>query len=403
MTDSEKIELDEVISGEFALKDIVPDAIDTLEQASDILANQAEALFERCRGAIAGSVEVVAPDPVAQTLALRDFSALIEGCPQLVEPPLLEEIITLVLDTQRPDGALAENITFAGEPLYTTPYDDPNGRDALDTPQAAVNLVWHAFAFSGNIAFVRDTLSPLTRALEALPRNSETGLVFTDPDSDNSRHCSMGTERLRKRGDLLIASLLYARACWQMGDLYQSTGEDGQADMWRAEGDLAAKRIRMYLWDKHIGLFRSCTDGHSQHDVWGSSLAVYVNVATSGQLMSIGGYLRDNYDELFYGGRLRHFPAAAAAVGALGDPNGEGQNGGFWSLPVGWAAYSLNIVEPSLADRLIIDLAENQCADGIYQWINKSGRTGGKDNLASVALPLGGVRRILDKRNQFTA
>lgn len=401
MPENEKNDVDEVIADEFAFTDTVPEAIDTLAEASNILTHQAEALFERCHGAIAGSVEVVAPDPLTQTLSLRDFSAFIEGCPRLVEPALLEEIITLVLDTQRPAGTLAENITFAGEPLYLTPYDDLGAREALDTPQAAVNLVWHAFTFSGNSAFIRDTLSPLSRALRTLPRNPETGLVCAAPDSDNSRHYSMGTERLDKRGDLLIASLLYARACWQMGDLYQSTGEDGQSDMWRAEGDLTAKRTRMYLWDKHAGLFRACTEGHAQHDIWGSSLAVYVNVATSGQLMSIGGYLSKNYDELFYDGHLCHFLPGVTV--ALADPKGEGQNGGFWSLPVGWAAYSLNIVEPSLADRLIIDLAERQCAEGVFQWISKSGKTGGKDNLASAALPLGGVRRILDKRSQLTA
>ncbi|MFO7821756.1 MAG: hypothetical protein R6V56_06885, partial [Lentisphaeria bacterium] len=261
----------------------------------------------------------------------------------------------------------------------------------MTPPQSMVSLVWHSRISKANSSLVHDSLEALSKALRSLPHDPESDLIVLSETAITSDY----------PGGLLIPSLLYFRACEQVGDLYQSSGDDGEADVWRAKGRAMAKRIRMCLWDKKRGLFKTGTQITDKHDIWGSALAVYINVATSGQLMSIAGYLRNNCDELFYRGHLRRF-AADEDLSVATEPQHNDRDWKFWAFPVGWAAYALNIIDPILADSLISEYFQTQKQIGVFQWINRQNQSGGVGNLASAALPLGGIRRIIDKRLHST-
>ena len=393
------IKMGAVSTTDFMFAEAATPAAQTFEDAGELLRESARSILAQCMAEMVGDVTVPLGWPGAEEWSVREFAAFVEGAADLIAPERLEELVALVLDTQRDDGAFADRITLDGIPVFgDTSSTDESG--VLDLPQAVTNLVWHVSGATGNTAFVRDALDPLTSALKALPRNPKTDLVFLDPDTARIGRTSLFTDKHGKCGDLLVASLLYVRACEQMGDLCQSAGEDGKSDMWRAEGQQVAKRTRMYLWDKQVGLFRAATAGCTIPDVWGSALAVYANAATSGQLMSIGGFLKDNFEQVFRRGHMRHF-APYSPCDSASEAVGEGQNGGFWAFPAGWAAYSLNILAPDLANQLLIDLANAHAADGVYQWIAPSNLRFGANHLASVALPLNGLRRIRDKRQRL--
>ena len=113
--------------------------------------------------------------------------------------------------------------------------------------------------------------------------------------------------------------------------------------------------------------------------------------------MSIARYFMDHYDEIIHRGHLRHLPAGSYWEDTSTPPD-EYQNGGFWAAPMGWVAYTLNIVDPALADHTILELAGDLHENGVYQCITTGGRGHLPDYTVSAALPLHAIRRVLDRR-----
>ncbi|MFO7821529.1 MAG: hypothetical protein R6V56_05690, partial [Lentisphaeria bacterium] len=150
----------------------------TIEHVEDAQQKRLACLLESCLGEIASSVQAVAPDPATREFHLHDFAALVEGYPQLLEADFLEELITLVLDTQREDGALAAKITFNGMPLYSPSDTSEEGAiSEMTPPQSMVSLVWHSRISKANSSLVHDSLEALSKALRSLPHDPESDLI----------------------------------------------------------------------------------------------------------------------------------------------------------------------------------------------------------------------------------
>jgi len=329
-------------------------------------------------------------DPSAPPLLrLRDFAALLEGCAAALSEAELRAGLKVFLDAQAADGTFPDSLRL----------DGTGGRPALDGVHEMIAAVWCAFRRLGDPALIEPNIPALVKGLRAVPRDARTDLVSIAPGPAKAR-CGGGfMDAVRLRGDVLFPSLLHVRGCQQLADLLQSLGRDGDADTWRAEGQHVGKRIRMYFWDKRPGLFKAAAGNCAQHDLWGSALAVYLNVATSGQLIAIAKYFQTHYAEVVRDGHLRHLPADECWEDTEA-PRGTGQNGGYWAVPVGWLAYTLDIVSPDLAERTVLDLAAAFAADGVWQCLNEDGRREGPNYLASLALPAAGVRQMLVRREK---
>jgi hypothetical protein len=270
---------------------------------------------------------------------------------------------------------------------------------AVDGPPFAVNAVWETYLQTGDKTLVRNAVPKLIKAIESMPRNPKTNLVFIDPDVDWAC-CGYGlTSTVRKKGDLLFGSLLYIQGAERLADLLQTLGRDGDADMWRAAAQQVAKKVRMYFWDKRVGLFRAASTCCQEHDIWGSALAVFLNVATSGQLMSIARYFQQNYDQIVLEGHIRHLPAGTYWEDTDSPPE-EYQNGAFWAVPVGWFVYTLDIVDAELASRTVVDLAQSFANNGVYECINRNGYRRVPDYVASITAPLAPIRRMISRRDK---
>lgn len=73
------------------------------------------------------------------------------------------------------------------------------------------------------------------------------------------------------------------------------------------------------------------------------------------------------------------------------------QNGAYWAPPVGWFVYTLNLVDPDLADQTVIDMTTHFRQHGACEWI--IGETQKLPHyLASAALPLHGIQAMLARR-----
>jgi|GEM_PF-3888214 len=133
-------------------------------------------------------------------------------------------------------------------------------------------------------------------------------------------------------------------------------------------------------------------------DIWGSAFAVWLGVATDEQSRRIAGYFREHYDELVIHGQVRHIPGFTDWDGnRVAENGGDYQSGAFWATPVGWFVFTLDRVDPALADRTVLAMVRHFQRHGANEGINaKECRLAGY--LASAALPLVGIRDMAARR-----
>jgi hypothetical protein len=75
------------------------------------------------------------------------------------------------------------------------------------------------------------------------------------------------------------------------------------------------------------------------------------------------------------------------------------QNGGYWATPTGWFVYTLDLVDPDLADQTVIDMVRHFQQYGACEWIFDETRVL-PNYLASAALPLAGIRAVMERRRR---
>ena len=73
------------------------------------------------------------------------------------------------------------------------------------------------------------------------------------------------------------------------------------------------------------------------------------------------------------------------------------QNGAYWATPTGWFVYTLDLVDPALADQTVIDMVTDFKKNGACEWIIGKRRQL-PNYLASASLPLAGIRAMLERR-----
>jgi hypothetical protein len=170
-----------------------------------------------------------------------------------------------------------------------------------------------------------------------------------------------------------------------------------EAEDWRQQAARVAAGIRRVFWDPQAGLFRAATVSCREHDIWGSAFAVYLGVADDAQAKAIATVFRRDYSGLVQNGQVRHLPPGVYWEKAC--PRDTYQNGGFWATPTGWFVYTLDLVDPALADRTVVDLVKDFQSGGACEWILKDVRRL-PNYLASASLPLAGIRAMIDRRSR---
>ncbi|MFC1636295.1 hypothetical protein ACFL5Z_15800, partial [Planctomycetota bacterium] len=236
----------------------------------------------------------------------------------------------------------------------------------------------------------------LARAsMKAVPRNPKTGLVHIK-DTEWDR-CPYGfTDTVQMQGDVLFCSLLYVEAGRRLSDLLSAVDRKDDAIRWKQEADAIARSIRQVFWDSQTGLFRAATIRCREHHIWGSAFAVYLGIADDNQSGAIARYFKDNYSQIVQKGQIRHLPGDVywESCSAARDTY---QNGAYWATPTGWFVYTLDLVDPKLADQTIIDLVGDFQKNGACEWVfGEKHRL--PNYLASASLPLVCIRAMIERR-----
>jgi hypothetical protein len=279
------------------------------------------------------------------------------------------------------------------------------GRNPVaDGSQFLVDVAWHTHRKLGDPALIGEIAGDLVRAMACVPRAAESGLVWIDPNEEWDRASYGFTDTVRKQGADLFCSLLFVQACRQLADLLRVAGRDeALVGRWRREGVRVAERIADAFWDERTGLYRAATVRCREHDIWGSAFAVFLQVAPPRHQQAVAAYFRDHYPEIVHRGHIRHLPGGVywdatecRWMASVAKPDAY-QNGGYWPTPAGWFVYTLDLVDPQLADRTVFDLVDHFKEHGVCEWIFQDDcRHPGYP--AHAALPLVGIRAMVERR-----
>ena len=329
---------------------------------------------------------------------LRDYAYTLEGSIASYSDKELSAACRLFVRSLRSDGAGVDCVKYDGTPVYKPGYGTMGRNPVADGSQFTVGVAWHTYCRTESTELLREILDPLVKAMGAVPRHPETGLVRISPDVEWD-HCPYGfTDTARKQGDVLFCSLLYVQACRQLSELLKAAGRGVESQKYRQEGERVSGSIREVFWDPRAGLFRAATVKCREHDIWGSAFAVYLRVADTRQSRRISTYFRNHYAELVRHGQIRHLPGGV--YWEKGCARDTYQNGAFWATPAGWFVYALDITDPALAERTVIDMVSHFREFGACEWIFGTQRRL-PNYLASAALPLAGIRAMLERRRKL--
>ena len=326
---------------------------------------------------------------------LRDFVYTVEGSIDSYSEKELLEACKIFIRGIRADGAGVDCVTFDGRPIYKPGLGTMGDNPVADGSQFTVAVAWHTYQKTKDLEFLGEIIDDLVKTMNAVPRNPQTGLVHIK-DSEWDR-CPYGfTDTVRMQGDILFCSLLYVEASHRLADLFNAVDRKEDAGRWKREAEATAKSIREVFWDSQAGLFRAATIRCREHHIWGSAFAVYLGVADDSQSRAIARYFRDNYSQIVQEGQIRHLPGGVywEKCSAARDTY---QNGAYWATPTGWFVYTLDMVDPTLADQTVIDLVTSFKENGACEWVFGEKHTL-PNYLASASLPLAGIRAMIERR-----
>ena len=327
---------------------------------------------------------------------LRDYAYTLEGAIGCYCETELIDACRLFVGSMRCDGAGVDCVKFDGTRIYKPGYGSMGTHPVADGSQFTVSVAWHTYRRTEDVELLTAIIEPLLKTMDAVPRNADNGLVHIRA-SDGWDRCPYGfTDTIRKQGDVLFCSLLYVQAGRQLSDLLEVLGREAEARDRRRESQDVAASIRSVFWDSDVGLFRAATDTCREHDIWGSALAVYLEVADRAQSSAIAEYFDKHYREIVQDGQIRHLPGGVYWEQTTCQRDTY-QNGAYWATPTGWFVYTLDLVHPALADRTVIDMANHFKRYGACEWI-MGGTRRVPNYLASASLPLAGIRAMLRRR-----
>lgn len=327
---------------------------------------------------------------------IRDFAMSVE-C-GLIPPAEIEHALVLTARCQAseewrtptgslvPRGAIADHITFAGEPIYfpgTLEFDrqgQPWGYyPSLDDHFYFVEIAWQLAVAYGHRAILQEEIGGMSLL-------ARLALAFTIPAVEDDRELvwckeeergvSFGfTDIVVHTGHLLFCSILRYRAAGQLADLHQMCGAQQAADRYRSLASTIAAEIRA-TFAHESGLLRASTGKSAQPDVWGSAFAVYSDVLGEREAEQVARALLRalNDGTIAWKGNIRHMPtdwdfsdASAWEQTVNNAPKNTYQNGAYWNTPTGWVCYAIARVDDQAARHLALQYVEELRAGDFRQ------------------------------------
>ncbi len=274
-----------------------------------------------------------------------------------------------------PRGAIADHITFGGEPIfYPGTLDDAEAQGqpfgyypSLDDHFYFVEMAWHAIVVCGREDLLRTSVAgvPFLERLAlafAVPQvDPESELVVCD---EQRRGVSFGfTDTVVHTGKLLFCSLLRYRAAVWMADLLTRAGDRAAAERYaRIAATISSEIPRTFAHDG--GLLVASTGPERAARCLGIGVCCGDGCAcrACGDPCSRRDQTSARVGHDRVEGNVRHVPTDAdfntstAWERVVGQQSrNRYQNGAYWGTPVGWVCEAVAPVAPAVAERLALD------------------------------------------------
>lgn len=324
-------------------------------------------------------------------LYVRDFTYMAESAPEFIPAEHVRAVIALLVANLSPEGRCPERISNEGEVIYVC----HGGRAAADSPLFLAKLCRAYARHGGDRAFLASVLPSLRRALDTVPVEPETGLVWIDPAAP---HTAYGfTDTIAITGRHLFCSLLRLEAFEIYARLSADAGHAADA----ASATREAQRVRAslgLLWSPEHGLFFAGSRDCRQADVWGSAYAGVIGAVDAPRHREIARNLLAQRDRFVLRGQIRHLLLPEVwerlIVEADWTAPGQFQNGPYWGTATGWVAENFEVATPGRGIELLRELSADFQAHGIWECIGPDGYARVANNLSSACLPYAAWKRL---------
>lgn len=320
----------------------------------------------------------------------RDLCYALEGAGSLMDMKEALGAIDYLLAGQRDDGAIPDRRQADGRSVYLAgPPDRPLGEDCpTDNASFMVKLLSAYVRHSGDIHAFLQRREALYRAMDTIPLSND-GLVFIDRNRLRPEYGF--TDCIAKTGNVFFTTALYWEACGTLATLCARAEYHDDAHEWYERAERTWRRIGDF-WDEEEGLYWAASEWGRLPDLWGSLYACVIRVASKSRAARVAERFLGNADRAILRGHLRHLPAGVYWPRLLGDvPRDTYQNGGYWAVPSGWLAQTLQLADEGAARRLISELVVEFTAHGAHEWITPTERRL-PGYVASIANVLGAVQ-----------
>lgn len=354
------------------LAELVPDAKRRLDDGTVLLMPQA-----------GGGYSGVWPDdslyPLMALPSLADREEL-QGTLVFLSESVLD--LPYVPDRVEPDGL---PILSPG-PSHTPPM---TYRMPLHLPAAWVRLLDYYQQLGVEIPRKKAWAQLIARSMKCVP--FANGLAYADPQNPPIGFGFHDTIRIA--GWELMSSLALLRGLERSVALFEGDVSEEVREHWaRLARGIRANIHRLY--DPQIGGYLGGSRIGRQFSVWANGPAYWLAPADAKK--GIVQFYRRHQKAIFLRGCTRQIAESGWEGNGPGDSY---QNGGFWATGTGYVLPALADQDPDFAVQLAEELVQSLPMINFAEWIGPHGNPAGAQRyLSSVALPLLGLRSILERR-----
>lgn len=362
------------------------------------LENETRRLIRGCRRLSRDGIPVYMPDCSGNYGALwtRDFAYYVENVPDMIPQEEIREALLYLIRGQRDDGCAPDRVDLEGRPVYCAgPLGRPIAAPPLDNAQFLTKIACTYARHMKDLDLFGEIVDRLDRAMDWVPL-SRDGLVWNDPENPHSPYGF--TDCIGKTGELLFCSILYWEASRMLADMAAMIDEGDIAEKygfrsWMIENNLVK------LWDEEVGAFMAAGGDCRQVDIWGNIYLISVDLPLDEDIRrKVGEFLVRNYEAYTHKGMVRHLLEGEHWEKLLVDvPQGEYQNGGYWSTATGWLIVALSRFNLDLAEKTFREFISFSRENGFWECVGPEGYRKLRDYVPSAANPVGGIRHVLDE------
>ncbi|MBI5833799.1 MAG: hypothetical protein HZB16_16020 [Armatimonadetes bacterium] len=368
-------------------------ALTRLRAANDTLRGYLRDLLTKTKHRLPNGVAVQLPSTGGYVGVWPDdcFYPLM-AAPDLVDRAETAGLIGFLTDSCVGLGRVPDRVEPDGLPVLSpgaTNNPPMTDRIPLHLPAAWVRLLDYAEAFGVTIPRKGDWARLIERSFDQVPLSC--GLAYADP-----QHPPIGFgfhDSIRITGFELMSSLMLHRGFERAGRLFAKEVGPAVAQRWTAQGAAVVANLQR-CWDDKAGGYVGGTRSGRQFSVWANGLAY--SLADAAHRKTIFATLAAKREQILLLGNTRQI-AEPSWIGTGG--GGSYQNGGFWATGTGYILPAIWDNDPVWAADLLGEMTAKLPGLDFAEWIDAAGRpNGARGFLASVTLPLLGIRAILENK-----